>query len=302
MVVQLLVFYYVLMPLLGLHMNSVGVALVVFGLNSGAYISEIMRAGILSVDPGQMEGGRSVGLSYGTTMMKIVIPQAIKNCSVFVLILSKNAQKSKWVPRELDQAINENKIVMPFDIDDCALQDDFNFYLTNVQRYNAYQNKSKAIEKMLSEIKAILGVHDNLTSDADEKSGETEFANCVHAEITPALPAEQNAVQAPQKSKSKTKCAKKNKSQKITSEKSSGKKGRAAKGIAIAIAVIAAALVLTIAAASGALSKKVEIGGTKFKANTSSVIIYNKVNITLSVTSICICKAVVFFGENLEAL
>lgn len=79
MVVQLLVFYYVLMPLLGLHMNSVGVAIVVFGLNSGAYISEIMRAGILSVDPGQMEGGRSVGLSYGTTMMKIVIPQAIKN-------------------------------------------------------------------------------------------------------------------------------------------------------------------------------------------------------------------------------
>lgn len=126
-----------------------------------------------------------------------------QNCSVFVLILSKNAQKSKWVPRELDQAINENKIVMPFDIDDCALQDDFNFYLTNVQRYNAYQNKSKAIEKMLSEIKAILGVHDNLTSDADEKSGETEFANCVHAEITPALPAEQNAVQAPQKANQK---------------------------------------------------------------------------------------------------
>ena len=48
-------------------------------MNSGAYISEIMRAGILSVDPGQMEGGRSVGLSYGTTMMKVVIPQAVKN-------------------------------------------------------------------------------------------------------------------------------------------------------------------------------------------------------------------------------
>lgn len=65
----------------------------------------------------------------------------------------KNAQKSKWVPRELDQAINENKIVMPFDIDDCALQDDFNFYLTNVQRYNAYQNKSKAIEKCFQKSK-----------------------------------------------------------------------------------------------------------------------------------------------------
>ena len=79
MVVQLLVFYYVMLPLLGLKMTSVSVAICVFGLNSGAYISEIMRGGILSVDPGQMEGGRSVGLSYSATMMKIVIPQAIKN-------------------------------------------------------------------------------------------------------------------------------------------------------------------------------------------------------------------------------
>ena len=79
MVVQLLVFYYVMLPLIGIKMSSVVVAITVFGLNSGAYISEIMRGGILSVDPGQMEGGRSVGLSYGTTMMKIVIPQAVKN-------------------------------------------------------------------------------------------------------------------------------------------------------------------------------------------------------------------------------
>ncbi len=79
MVVQLLVFYYVLMPIIGLKMPSVTVAIWVFGLNSGAYISEIMRGGILSVDRGQMEGGRSVGLSYSTTMLKIIIPQAIKN-------------------------------------------------------------------------------------------------------------------------------------------------------------------------------------------------------------------------------
>ena len=78
-VVQLLVFYYVLLPLMGLKMTSVAVSVVVFGLNSAAYISEIMRSGILSVDPGQMEGGRAVGLSYGTTMMRIVIPQAVKN-------------------------------------------------------------------------------------------------------------------------------------------------------------------------------------------------------------------------------
>ena len=79
MVVQLLVFYYVLLPLMGVNMTPVTVSTLVFGLNSGAYISEIMRGGILSVDPGQMEGGRAMGLSFSATMMKIVIPQAVKN-------------------------------------------------------------------------------------------------------------------------------------------------------------------------------------------------------------------------------
>ena len=79
MVVQLLVFYYVMLPLMGVKMTGVQVSMIVFGLNSAAYISEIMRSGIMSVDSGQMEAGRAVGLSYGTTMMKIVIPQAVKN-------------------------------------------------------------------------------------------------------------------------------------------------------------------------------------------------------------------------------
>ena len=78
-VVQLLIFYYVVLPIMGVNLPSVSVAMAVFGLNSGAYISEIMRSGIQSVDDGQMEGGRSVGLSFSTTMMRIVIPQAIKN-------------------------------------------------------------------------------------------------------------------------------------------------------------------------------------------------------------------------------
>lgn len=78
-VVQLLVFYYVLLPIIGVRMSGLNVAIMVFGLNSGAYISEIMRSGIQSVDGGQMEAGRAVGLSFSTTMMKIVIPQAVKN-------------------------------------------------------------------------------------------------------------------------------------------------------------------------------------------------------------------------------
>ena len=79
MVVQLLLFYYVMLPMMGMNMPGLHVSVAVFGLNSGAYISEIMRAGIQSVDDGQMEAGRAVGLPFSTTMLKIVIPQAVKN-------------------------------------------------------------------------------------------------------------------------------------------------------------------------------------------------------------------------------
>jgi arginine/lysine/histidine transport system permease protein len=77
--VQLLVFYYVLLPIIGVKMTGVQVSMMVFGLNSAAYISEIMRSGIMSVDAGQLEAGRAVGLSFSVSMIKIVIPQAIKN-------------------------------------------------------------------------------------------------------------------------------------------------------------------------------------------------------------------------------
>ena len=80
MVVQLLIGYWVLLPLMGITVNSgIPVAVIVIGLNSGAYVSEIMRGGINSVDAGQMEAGRAVGLTYATTMLKVVVPQAIKN-------------------------------------------------------------------------------------------------------------------------------------------------------------------------------------------------------------------------------
>ena len=80
MVVQLLIGYWVLLPMMGITVNSgIPVAVIVFGLNSSAYVSEIMRGGINSVDAGQMEAGRAVGLTYATTMLKIVVPQAIKN-------------------------------------------------------------------------------------------------------------------------------------------------------------------------------------------------------------------------------
>ena len=79
-VVQLLIGYWVLLPALNISVDSgVPVAIIVFGLNSGAYVSEIMRGGINSVDVGQLEAARAVGLPYPVAMMKIVVPQAIKN-------------------------------------------------------------------------------------------------------------------------------------------------------------------------------------------------------------------------------
>lgn len=78
-VVQLLVGYFVLRPMLGLQISALTSCIIIYGMNSGAYVSEIMRGGILSVDFGQMEAGRAVGLSYATTMLKVVIPQAVKN-------------------------------------------------------------------------------------------------------------------------------------------------------------------------------------------------------------------------------
>lgn len=75
MMVQLLIMY---MVIFASSRNQVGVAMLAFGINSGAYASEIIRGGIMAVDPGQMEAGRSLGFGYAATMRLIIIPQAIK--------------------------------------------------------------------------------------------------------------------------------------------------------------------------------------------------------------------------------
>ena len=79
MVVQLLIVHFVLFPALNIRIESSIEGTIAFGLNSAAYVCEIMRSGILSVDVGQMEAGRAMGLSFGKTMIKIIIPQAVKN-------------------------------------------------------------------------------------------------------------------------------------------------------------------------------------------------------------------------------
>ena len=79
MTVQLLLLHFAVFPAVGLNITSVAEAVIIFGLNSGAYMAEIIRSGINSIDGGQMEAGRSLGLGFVPTMLFIVLPQAIKN-------------------------------------------------------------------------------------------------------------------------------------------------------------------------------------------------------------------------------
>lgn len=79
MVVQLLLFHFVIFPALSINIPPLIEGVIAFGMNSAAYVCEIMRGGIQSVEKGQTEAGRALGLSYSQTMLKIVIPQAFKN-------------------------------------------------------------------------------------------------------------------------------------------------------------------------------------------------------------------------------
>ena len=76
-VVQLFIIYYVVLS--STNIERITAAMIAFGINSGAYVAELIRTGILSVDKGQMEAGRSLGLTQRTTMLKIIFPQALKN-------------------------------------------------------------------------------------------------------------------------------------------------------------------------------------------------------------------------------
>ena len=76
--------------------SKVLVAIIAFGINSGAYVAEIFRSGIMSIDNGQFEAGRSLGFNYAQTMMYIIMPQAFKNvlptlCNEFISLLKETS-------------------------------------------------------------------------------------------------------------------------------------------------------------------------------------------------------------------
>ena len=92
--IQLLIMYYVIFS--AVNVNKIAVAVLAFGLNSAAYVAEIIRSGILSVDHGQNEAGRSLGLNFSQTMRFIILPQAFKNvlpalANEFIVLLKETS-------------------------------------------------------------------------------------------------------------------------------------------------------------------------------------------------------------------
>ena len=93
-VLQLLIIYFVVFG--SVRIDKILVAVLAFGINSGAYVAEIFRSGIMAVDQGQMEAGRSLGFNYRQTMWYIIMPQALKNvlpalCNEFIALLKETS-------------------------------------------------------------------------------------------------------------------------------------------------------------------------------------------------------------------
>ena len=92
--VQLLIIYFVVFA--SVDINKIIVAVMAFGINSGAYVAEIIRSGIMSIDDGQFEAGRSLGFNYTQTMIYIILPQALKNvlpalANEFIVLLKETS-------------------------------------------------------------------------------------------------------------------------------------------------------------------------------------------------------------------
>ena len=112
------------------------------------------------------------GSDYGSE-----IPPAIKGCFAFVLLLSKQAQDSKWIPKEMDGAINNGKVIIPFQIDDSNLIDSFDFRLSDCQRIKAYQRMSEAYGELVQRLKELIPVNNGLISDEENNSFREKLHN-----------------------------------------------------------------------------------------------------------------------------
>ena len=105
-VVQLMIIYYIIFAS---SRNGIAIAMLAFGINSGAYVAEIIRGGIMSIDAGQFEAGRSLGFNYVQTMRYIIIPQVFKNvlptlANEFIVLLKETSVSGYVAIRDLTKA------------------------------------------------------------------------------------------------------------------------------------------------------------------------------------------------------
>ena len=105
-VVQLMIIYYIIFAS---SRNGIAIAMLAFGINSGAYVAEIVRGGIMSIDAGQFEAGRSLGFNYVQTMRYIIIPQVFKNvlptlANEFIVLLKETSVSGYVAIRDLTKA------------------------------------------------------------------------------------------------------------------------------------------------------------------------------------------------------
>ena len=106
-IIQLLIVYFVIFA--SVDVNKVVAAVIAFGINSGAYVAEIVRSGIMSIEKGQFEAGRSLGLNYVQTMTTIVLPQALKNVlpalgNEFIVLLKETSVSGYIALKDLTKA------------------------------------------------------------------------------------------------------------------------------------------------------------------------------------------------------
>lgn len=108
-IVQLLIIYFLWLSKFGVHENIV--AMISFGMNSGAYVAEIVRGGIMSIDNGQFEASRSLGFNYPQTMITVIIPQAVKNvlpalANEFIVLLKETSIASFIAVKDMMKGAN----------------------------------------------------------------------------------------------------------------------------------------------------------------------------------------------------
>ncbi|MBR6951104.1 MAG: leucine-rich repeat domain-containing protein [Oscillospiraceae bacterium] len=210
----------------------------------------------------------------GGSSYAVEIPQAIREAKVFVLILSEKTQTSRWVPRELDQAINEGKTILPFMLENCPLRDEFSFYLSNVQRYAAYENRSAVMKKMIRQIRSIVGPENSResTSKADvvgdeKKPGNEHSADAFSGKKPGKKPSKQSGNQPEKKT-----------------EKKKGKAGKALLGIAAGL------LILIVFVSVMKKLNTVTIAGERFSRSDLSISIEEKQLSNADIAAFTRCK------------